>query len=542
MAEKKLTPEEVRALGLNEPAPSEAPPEEEPMEAPPAEEPGLVASMGRAFSKGATGRWSDELGAYLESKFPVLGLTPGEWLEGKQAKPGSYDEKLRDIRGLIKSSEEAWPIPTAASEFVGDLGLQGALAAGTGGASVTPMGQGALGAVSALGASEANLHGGGGPKDYKRAALEALAGGALSAAGTKVGTAVGEKLSPMLRAGAKKVSGGLERFAHRRAAKATGMTLADYRALLEKGGQADIESGFGADEAIDRLGKRLMDEQLVRAFDRSEDIARRVGPQVNQAASDIDRLVAEVQKADPGAGVDPGRIAQKLYAMASEYRKNPALANAADAVEKEAKKFAEKSIDDPFAKGSLAEGREWVRGYDKQLNWNKEQSVPLEAVKRLRTALKEEVEGGVEAGGGPQALEWFKGAKRRYGELKDVSDIAKDAALRSQANRWTSPSDYITGAAALGGGLAAGQGVKGALVAGLVTLAHKLARERGSSTMAVGGKAAAQVLDEVMPMLLSKGAFGRYTPAIAREYEQHGLWSALGMAESVAEEPTDAGR
>jgi hypothetical protein len=70
-----------------------------------------------------------------------------------------YDDALTDYRGRDDAAKTEHPGVYNAAKVPAGVALQAALATATGGASLTPPGQAALGAVNALGESEANRAG-----------------------------------------------------------------------------------------------------------------------------------------------------------------------------------------------------------------------------------------------------------------------------------------------------------------------------------------------------------------------------------------------
>lgn len=107
-------------------------------------------------------------------------------------------------------------------------------------------------------------------------------------------------------------------------------------------------------------------------------------------------------------------------------------------------------------------------------------------LERAERMLSEELDGAAE-----KALEKmgrnpaeYSSLKRQYRSMRQASDIADKATLQDLGNRAISPSDYATGLATALGALMSGN-VGGIALGAAGTVAHKLIRERGRSTLAL---------------------------------------------------------
>lgn len=164
-------------------------------------EPGMLDRIGGALSsagdaandilrlglQGATKRFSDEGVGLLESTFPRLALGPGEFFDPSVPTPEakSYAEARDAERAAIEQSRANLPRGVGTGvEIAGDILTDVA----TGGAGNTYKGAAAMGALSGLGASEADLTKG----DVGGAARDTALGAGLSVAGKAVGDKLGE--------------------------------------------------------------------------------------------------------------------------------------------------------------------------------------------------------------------------------------------------------------------------------------------------------------------------------------------------------------
>ncbi len=229
-------------------------------------------------------------------------------------------------------------------------------------------------------------------------------------------------------------------------------------------------------------------------------------------------------------------FADEVNQLAAEADRIPAYSQGAEKLRTEASKFAD-LMGGSNRPTTFAHAENIKRGYDKSINWDKDQAVPQEMVKKLRGRLNKNIEGEMERAAGPDLLAEFRREKRLYGNLANVVGTSEDAALRSQANRYISPSDYgAGGASAL---MASGKGESTAAssaTGAIMSLAHRLLRERGSSTMATGSRATAEMMGDLLPMLASRGAFGKYGAIINRELAEHGAYSAMGLIDALDRE------
>jgi hypothetical protein len=140
-------------------------------------DPGPGAALARGGIDSATAGFGDEILGKMESAFPVLSQTPGEFLEGKPAVPQTYEQARDSNRQLTKDAAETQP----EAFYTGMAGAAvavpgGAIGKGFKGAVATGAAYGALGG---LGASESETLGGMAQDTIAGAELGAIGGGVL---------------------------------------------------------------------------------------------------------------------------------------------------------------------------------------------------------------------------------------------------------------------------------------------------------------------------------------------------------------------------
>lgn len=148
---------------------------------------------------------------------------------------------------------------------------------------------------------------------------------------------------------------------------------------------------------------------------------------------------------------------------------------------------------------SFQEANALKRGLDDMLDHTREQTFEKEMLKRVRGIINDEMEQRAAAlaeKADPSLYTRWKEAKRLYGEFTPAADFAEDRALRNEANRFLSPSDYGVGSTvgAVGALATGGDGLSGLLLAATAAGANKLARERGPQVAAATSDALARAL------------------------------------------------
>lgn len=399
---------------------------------------------------------------------------------------------------------------------------------------------GAQGALSAIGGSEADL---------TRGDIGGFLGDIAMGYGT--GGVLGAGLAPVAKL-AEYVAPKMGGFAYRRAVKAAGPMLKDVRAL-QRGGRLEavgkklmdmglIPGGAGvatiaegvegaANKAGGDVGAALHElDSLLPAAESSSapaGLRRTLTPAELSTPNGLTRLPPALESREfgdfpghldlraasgtvnqrvPGLaglqqqvpdlpGFNPARVGARLRSeVLGPLADQPALQSLLP--------DAERHIANLEALGdrrlAFARANDIKGGYDKLLNWDKQQTPAKEVLKQIRGIVNEEIENSAEAAataaGHDGLAERFRTAKGDYRDLRQVADFARDKVAREEANRFASPSDYGTGIASFLAAVAAGHPALGAIGGLAMTGAHKLARERGSSVAAHGALSLSKLL------------------------------------------------
>ena len=279
------------------------------------------------------------------------------------------------------------------------------------------------------------------------------------------------------------------------------------------------------------IGRTLLDKGLMNAGETVEQVAPRIAEAEDEAGAKVGAIYDSLDQ----AGVERVRardITERIEQdTLRDLEKLPELNQGAIGRVKMAVREAERAAGIPSVEEAAAGGidRELVReqatvGFKqlqefrstigKTINWKFSPLVPPdaanEAMKDVYGAITKEMEAAAEKGAkqmGGDVLKELRAANLEFRQLRVASKTAENAVTAGMANRVVSPSDYITGAAAmahhggklLGGAVAGataeeagtgGQGGIGGALAGAATgaaaaLLHHQIRVRGNTTAAV---------------------------------------------------------
>lgn len=435
----------------------------------------------------STSGFADELRGLLGARDDTLrAMAAGtsvplpNFTESYRARRDEYrdtDERMREenpaayhgtgvVAGLLAPS----PVPrVGAGSYVSPLGA--ALRAG-----------GFAGGSGALGNSG---------QDLTRPSVETIGGATGDVlAGGALGTAASAALYPWVQAvptAARDFSEYLsERYAPARALKAAGAQKSDLKPLFK----ANPKKAY-------QMGRVLLDEGVIPAGANAEGVADKVEPALRSAGFDMGAALREADSF--GAKFNLEDFLQRVERDIIEPNaRSPGISNEVNALKAKVAEFrgmypegvtdfaTANKIKSDFAQGQVNWGNHWNN------------VGPSQFLERLRKqfvgTFNDSIEDQMGAKVGPETRAAFESAKARYGPLKwalDVSgrgragelgnevlglkdmQVAQSAAqLRSAAN-----ADNPLGNSALGLGAA---------------FASKLARERGSSTMAAGADSLAR--------------------------------------------------
>jgi hypothetical protein len=381
---------------------------------------------------------------------------------------------------LMKGINKAAPV----------LGKMGAYAAGPG---ANLMGKiGALGVRSAgAGATGAAIMGASNPGDVE-GEIDPIQLGQRGK-NAAVGFATGMALNPLVEgtvAGFGAAKDKLNSYAEEKAAKAIGLDKAAYKKILKEKGP----------EAVRRMGRTALDEELVTPLSTPAKVAERAGEAQERVGEEIGELIEGADRA--GAAPINGDD------VALEMMQSPELAKARLVPGNEANVSAIDQMLETLAKNgqmSLKQTQELRRAIDKQINWAKatpDMRGKQEALYDIRDTLRGKISDGVDSVApqmGGQAGD-LASKNKLYSTISDIEKYATNRAAGNAANRSVGLTDTISGGAgATIGGLAGAQAgphgmeigatVGGGIGAGI----NKLGRTYGPSLQATGANRLAKI-------------------------------------------------
>lgn len=465
---RKLSPEEVTALGL----PTKAPPVDEDAEllaladagkpdVPPEE------SFGRGALGGASLNFDDELGAGLQALLSAGAQPPGKGFGETLDEAGKvYRQARYENRDEQKKAEAANPELYTAGQMVGTVASPANYMMPGASVSAKPFqiaGAAAkagtfLGAADALGRSE----------------KEDLAGQALDTAhGAGAGMVGGAAGGRFIGAPAARNAERLEQLGGSLATRALGGTGSDIRKMVQESG-GDLERPA-------EVGLELLRRKLIPWLGKPKDILPGLEQEIPSALAEKRAAVQALDES--GTPVDLAKIFRTLDADAAA----PKLGSDLEATRGLGGKIRE-------TLGNTLEGMEDVPGLAT------EREVPFSRADQLlrdvQSRAYSRAGGGDEvfqeiAPGFRQAMRSEAAARPEYAAAND--SLAKLIAAKKtldarlpmlEGNRAAGLLDTMAGGAALAGGLSQGQGLKSVLMGAGATAASKIIRERGPSLAA----------------------------------------------------------
>lgn len=285
---------------------------------------------------------------------------------------------------------------------------------------------------------------------------------------------------------------------------------AEKKALKAMGPYARDAMKAMAKDEINSTGRVLLDEGVVGGAptsfsglaDRAETALQSKGQQIGdyleelseaerKLTGNMEGVVPLGHKPQMSAGVDRARIAQSLREdLLNPNTDIPGIAAKNAKVERLISEF--ENGGDGLLPVLQAEAKKVSVG--KEIKWDRlpGSDIPLE--EEVQRALYNKLKNGVEDAG--QFLEnevgsspgKFMELKDDYGALKKARDIVKRREAKEFANRFLSPSDYLTGGLGATAGFASGDSVedkiKNAAIGGAIGVGHKFIRQYGNQVMA----------------------------------------------------------
>lgn len=464
-------------------------------------------AFGAGGAQGMSLGFFDEL--YGGAQHPIGGLKS---LVGYEPEEDADVAAYRRERDTARDAFGATSVQNPKSFVAGDV-------AGSVASSLVP--GAAMAKLPAAGARIAASAGLGGIEGFGRSESDTASGQlfdtAVGAAGGATGQAIGEgigavvdKFRPRANPGdlpaipgqtaspANPAQGMIDRlddFAEKRAVKQSGAMLGDFRALDNKG-------------RLNETGRALLDNGVVTPLSSLEDISARAGKLVEEHGK---KLVAVEDAIDSrfdqlltsnlrDSLVSPERVAVRMDAFLNELRADPFLKDLVPPLESKVQNLMAMGKE-PI---TFQQARRLKGSLDELIDWDKVGTPGKELLKRLRGIFNNEIEQGVNAiaqqSSHPQAFNQWRASKKLFGIMKDVKEIADDKLFREEANRFISPSDYIT---AVGGGIAgtaaSDDPTTGALSAVALGALNHAGRKYGSSLAATGANKLARGLETGVP-------------------------------------------
>lgn len=421
----------------------------------------------------------------------------------QQPKPATYvQERDANIKRLEQQSQDhpyASGVGTIAGSLAGGAAASGlapiSAATRLGRVAQAAKGGAILGAVSNPGDKEGEV-------DLLQSGDRisgALGGAALGGAGQGVIEGASAAAKGMTGLGTS-----LKAKAQERAVKAGGAMLKDYRQLA---GQ----------ERVDEIGRYMLDNGLIKPGMSVKEIASAAEKLQGKHGEAISEILTKLD--------DAGHVAPSGKEMADVVRAQAAplenlntakptyntlqdVAADIETMAANAKNGSFKTAQD--IKRFVADQVEASGGF-KALNPTEKNLALRKVYGIVKDKMEEGAQKAAEAAGSPELLQNYLKNKTGFRNAGDVANMAGDQALRQNANRFFSPSDYFSGGmgavvGAASGGDSLEEKLKHAAVGAGLGLANKAARTYGTPLMSVGLDKAAGLLAKTPLASLGKAS------------------------------------
>jgi hypothetical protein len=437
---------------------------------------GLLTGAQEAASFGARGAIagaSEAVGSGLHAFFNQLDGTPLNERVSNAVSAGAsaYNPAREQANAEAAQVENDQPTATLLGNVAGTVAtLPVALGKGI-------QGGARIGALAGLGsaASEGETAVGA----LKSAAIGATGGALLGAAGNKIAASLGPK--------------GLTATAGRQG----------FRALGPGGKAAKVNLAKGQ---VEHIGNTLIDKGIISGNPKGYD---RIVQEVSEKASEWgDELGKAIDKLDELAvnrgiethGVDMSKVGSEVLEAVAQDPKLPGSRQ----FNEQAKAYIQEFLVNNEPRQGIKAAEALKTQVGKRVNWEKNPAdfSPQEMLdSALYRALKNQAEETALSLAGIAEKELsasFKNAKSIYGALAEAKKIVSDKAARELANRFISPSDYMTGGIGAAAGWSSGDDIvdsmKRAAIGGMLGLVNKGARQYGPQFTAKGAKGLAGLL------------------------------------------------
>jgi hypothetical protein len=462
-------------------------------------EPRPKTSAGHAaligFGQGATANFADEIGGLVGKALIPEGvhanldpqdgdspqvLAAKERMRAEGPAKSSYELVRDGMREDAHRAAEDHSVVYTGANIGGEV-TKDAVLSRLGVPVNSPIYAGVSGALSGVGSADDATPGG----SFGGAAIGAAAGVGGHYLGAGIG-AVAKKVGPMI---VDALPEAVQEFAAKQALKASGYIQKDIKPLARRD-----------PEQLVQRGQELLREGTVRPFRSVEDVAEGAEGAVQKYGDAIGQTLKAADST--GAKFDMRPFVQRARQEILDPIKNdPAMAS-------EAAKLGA-LLDDyekmPLGSVGFEQANQMKGNLQQQINWgnrwNDAKGVPHnDNLIKMQGIFLDEVDNQLgdafsQMGQPGQVIRnAFKEVKRRYGIHADSLDKARMGVARDVGNAFVSTKDAIAGTGLSGALAMAGHPMLATLGMG-GALASKFARERGSSTLAVGANQLGQVLE-----------------------------------------------
>lgn len=429
------------------------------------------------IQKGGTLGLAPTISGIGEGAGQALGLlTSSSDIPLKDRLSGAYEagiEGFKKGRGeriaLQKKAEQEAPGAYAAGNISGGLLSVPFVAAGKGIQGAAKVGA-ALGGVEAIGESESIEDAAG------KVAGGGLIGGGIGAIGKGV-SAAAQKLVPKLDELANRLG---------------------FSSL--RGYKKDIKKAFLKDE-IEQIGKELYDQKIVNNIpkgvealaDKTEKRIKEIGPKYGALLKDISEKSGPVIDTTEAAINVMNKVDDHVAGMPELLSQE----NARKSIYKNLENFAKDG-----KKLTIEAAQKVKQSLKKASNFETTYLNGVPEDVKVARSLYHEMNGMIDdaaekyASQAGTAKDVVQGLRKQLYNLHVANNMATGRSLGEVANRFLSPTDYISGAGALASDLAEGAADKGLLGLG-AALANKAVREYGSSAGGIAAKKTAGLLSKV---------------------------------------------
>lgn len=529
-----LSPDEVQALGLEQPEPrgrvlSPSEVADLGLESPDSGPSGMDA-FGRGAAQGATLGFGDEIEGAVQAvgrKYLPESLGGGGEADAKKPLLDLY----RDSRGVARRQNAEAEQAHGGAYFAGNVvggAAPGLLVPGGGGLAGIAKTGAVLGAANGLGTSNADLtHG-----EVQQAARDTGIGGLTGAATAVGGALAGKALAPVARA--------VGRGANSLAVRALGGTAGEIKKL-------------GAD-GVQRLGNYLLDEGAVRFGSSPEAVAGRAAALEESAGQDLGNVIGKLDQTG-APGVSKTRMVLDLLDEAKriEATKGPGAKATVNRIRQAARDIAMHDVMAPD-EISFAAAENFKKGFQEPINFAKKNpSAAQMGDREVASTVRQSVEDAAEAQVPQDLADEFLAAKKRSGLSQAAGEMAEGAEGRRLARNIVSPSGT---ALQVGGALAAvAAGHPLAALPAMATGAiYSAAKARAPAAMAVTMRGTSAALTRIVQT--NPAALGRFGSILSNAFRSGGQAAldahsfVLGQTDpqfqetlrKLGEEPTDGGQ